>query len=58
MEDISQKQAYLYKEVIEGGYDADRFHDFLLVKNPTIADNLELWKLQDLKKAVEEFKKQ
>lgn len=33
-EDIAQKQKYLYAQIIDEGYDAQTFQDFIVAQNP------------------------
>ncbi len=55
-EDIEIKQNYLRNEVIEKGYSADLFVNFLSDKKPENADDLNSYSLEELKLIVEEFK--
>ena len=32
--DIAQKQEYLYKQIIEGGFNPEEFQEYLFYKNP------------------------
>lgn len=49
--DIVEKQNYLYKEIIEAGYNPEVFQEFLLSKNET-AQDLSSWHFPDLRKVV------
>ena len=53
--DVSQKQQYLYREIIEGGYSPDDFQDFLEEENPKAGMNLELWTMAELEASTQKF---
>ena len=53
--DVTQKQQYLYREIIEGGYSPDEFQDFLEEQNPKAGMNLELWSMAALEAATKKF---
>ena len=55
-DDLTKKQAYLYKEIIEGGYNPESFHQYLIANNQNAGDNLELWPMQALINIVDKFK--
>jgi hypothetical protein len=58
-DDISEseiKQAYLRNEIIDKDYNPDEFLDFMIEKNGEKATDLDSWSMEDLKKAVSEFK--
>jgi hypothetical protein len=59
MEDDKEiKQTYLRTEIMEKGFNTDEFVDFLLEKKGgEDGANVENWAMDDLKAAVEEFKK-
>jgi len=57
-EDIQIKQNYLRSEVIEKGYSADLFVNFISEKNPESAEDLNSYTIEELKLIVSEFKKQ
>ena len=56
--DISQKQAFLYKEIIDGGYSPEDFQEYLENENPHAGMNLDLWPMEQLKIVTEKFKQQ
>ena len=52
---IDEKQSYLRKEILEKGYDGEQFLSYLQsIKGPN-ADDLSLWKIEDLQVAVFKF---
>jgi hypothetical protein len=57
-DDILIKQNFLRSEVIEQGYSADLFVNFLSYKKPENADDLNSYTFEELKIIVEEFKQQ
>ena len=54
-EDIQNKQAYLRENVLEKGYDADEFMEFLQEKKGENGLDLNTWTMKELTKAVTEF---
>lgn len=54
---IEKKQIYLREEVLEKGYNGEEFLEFLIEQKGENAADLNLWKLEELKDAVEEFKR-
>ena len=59
MEDatIQDKQLYLSTEIIKKGYDPQKFSNFLSDQKGEEKIDLEYWSMEDLKKAVSDFKK-
>ncbi len=55
-EDITQKQAYLYSEVIEDGYDPEAFQHFIVAWDAERGMSLDLYSIAELKKIVNRFK--
>lgn len=53
---IEEKQSYLTSEIIKQGYDAQEFSVFLSDQKGEERIDLEYWSMEDLKKAVENFK--
>lgn len=52
---IDEKQSYLRKEILEKGFDGEQFLSYLQsIKGPN-ADDLSLWKMEDLQIAVFKF---
>ena len=54
-EDIQNKQAYLRENVLEKGYDADEFMEFLQEKKGENGLDLNTWTMKELTKAVTDF---
>ena len=54
-EDIQNKQAYLRENVLEKGYDADEFMEFLQEKKGENGLDLNTWTMKELTKAVKDF---
>ena len=52
--DIERKQNYLKEQIVDKGYDQQKFLDYCMEKNAN-ADDLGAWNFDDLKKIVEEF---
>lgn len=50
------KQSYLRKEILEKNYDTQSFLDFLTTKKGENASDINNWTIEELKKAVVEFK--
>ena len=50
------KQSYLRKEILEKNYDTQSFLDFLTTKKGENASDINNWTIEELKKAVLEFK--
>lgn len=56
MEDeLSEKQTYLRENVLEKGFDAENFMQFLQTKKGDSGLDLNIWSLEELKQAVSEF---
>ena len=53
--DVSQKQQFLYREIIEGGFSPEDFQEFLENENPKAGMNLGLWKMAELEAATKKF---
>lgn len=51
------KQDYLRNEILEGGFEADHFLEFLIGKKGDDAANVDNWRFDELKEVVEEYKK-
>lgn len=54
-EDIQNKQAYLRENVLEKGYDADEFMEYLQEKKGENGLDLNTWTMKELTKAVSDF---
>ena len=54
-ESLEQKQRYLRENILEKGYDPDKFMDYLTMKKGEEGINLERWSLQELIQVKEEF---
>ena len=54
-ETLEQKQKFLRENVLEKGYDPDKFMDFLTMKKGEQGINLELWTLEELIEVTNEF---
>ena len=52
---IEEKQEYLRENVLEKGYEADLFADYLVSKRGEEESNLDTWSMNELKLAVKEF---
>ena len=52
---IEQKQEYLRENVLEKGYEADLFADFLVSKRGEEGSDISSWSMNDLRQAVMEF---
>lgn len=48
IDDKKDKQAFLFKEVIEKNYDPEQFQEFLM-NSKSNGDDLDNWKLSELK---------
>lgn len=56
MDETEVKQNYLREEIIDKGYDANNFSQFLINKKGDDALDLELWTMEELVDIVSEFK--
>ena len=56
--DLEQKQNYLRTEIIEQGYDPDKFSAFITGEKGDIGLDLNNWNFEDLKEIVNKFKTQ
>lgn len=54
-ETLEQKQKYLRENVLEKGYDPDKFMEFLTMKKGEQGINLDIWTLQELIEVTREF---
>lgn len=54
-ETLEQKQKYLRENVLEKGYDPDKFMEFLTMKKGELGIDLENWTLQELMDVTKEF---
>ena len=54
-ETLEQKQKYLRQNVLEKGYDPDKFMEFLTMKKGELGIDLENWTLQELMDVTKEF---
>ena len=54
-ETLEEKQKYLRENVLEKGYDPDKFMAFLTMKKGEEGINLENWSLEELKEVTTEF---
>ena len=54
-ETLEQKQKYLRENILEKGYDPDKFMEFLSNKKGEPSMNLDKWTLQELIEASNEF---
>ena len=55
MEDIGEKQNYLRINILEKGYDANTFINFLKSKKGEQGEDISNWSMLDLQKVVQEF---
>ena len=55
MEELQQKQVYLRMNILEKGYDAEIFMNFLKSKKGDLGLDLNNWTLNELTSAVQEF---
>ena len=58
MENIEEKQNYLRENILEKGYDAEKFMIFLTSKKGEQAADLNIWSFEELKACVSEFTSQ
>ena len=56
-ESKQEKQAYLSKEIIDSGYDAQDFSDYFCDLKGLVSIDLDLFPLEDLKNIVDSYKK-
>lgn len=56
MEDRKQKQTFLRKEIMEGGYDINKFMEFCNSLKPDGGTNIDCWSINELKDIVKNFK--
>lgn len=54
---VSEKQEFLRENILEAGYKAETFINFLEAKRED-GGNIEVWEMEELNQAVEEFKAQ
>lgn len=54
---LEQKQKYLRENVLEKGYDPDKFMEFLIMKKGNEGINLDIWSFEELIEATKEFLK-
>ena len=52
---IEEKQEYLRQNILEKGYDANLFADYLITKKGEDGADIGAWSMEDLRKVVEEF---
>ena len=55
MEDIGEKQNYLRLNILEKGYDANTFINFLKSKKDEQGEDISNWSMRDLQNVVQEF---
>ena len=55
---LEQKQKYLRENVLEKGYDPDKFSELLIIKKGQTGTNLDNWSLQELITVTNEFLKE
>ena len=55
MDDLETKQTFLRTNILEKGYDAEVFMNFLQTKKGELGLDLNNWNLEELSVAVEEF---
>jgi hypothetical protein len=56
MDNIEEKQNFLRKEILDEGFNVDEFVNWLTMKKPENADDIEAWSLYELREVVKEFK--
>ena len=56
MEDITDKQNFLRKEIMNKGYNPQAFQEFMIQQSSTGDIDLDNWTMQDLRNVVEQFK--
>ena len=52
---IEEKQAYLRQNILEKGYDANLFADYLITKKGEDGADIGSWSMEDLRNVVQEF---
>lgn len=52
----SEKQAYLYEEIIKKNYDPEQFQEYIVKAKPN-GEDLDNWTVAELKKVVAEFQR-
>lgn len=55
---IESKQEYLSKEILDKGYNSDKFLTLLKSKKGENGDNLDKWTPEELEEAVKQFQKE
>lgn len=52
---VEEKQKFLSRKIIDGGYDAEEFSNFISSKRGEDMVNLENWTMEELASVVNEF---
>lgn len=55
MDELEQKQTFLRSNILEKGYDAEEFMNFLQTKKGELGLDLNNWNIDELNIAVDEF---
>ena len=52
---IQEKQEYLRENILEKGYDANLFANYLIAKKGDDGADISSWSMEDLREVVQEF---